>query len=346
VATIGLLGATGYTGRLVAAELARRGVAARLGGRDPNRLAALEPSESAEHVVVDTTEPKRLALFLDGLDAVISCVGPFARLGDAVVDAAVEAGVPYVDSTGEPSFMAGVYARHADAPVPVVPACGFDYVPGDLAAAVAAEQAGGGVTDVVVGYLLHGVRPSRGTVRTVVGILDEVRAVPERIVVDFPDFPGFPQRQRQVVTVMSGEELTVPRHVPGAKVRAGIAVPAPLAYAAGLAGPLLRYTAPLRRWARPLLDRAVDRLPEGPSENAAARSSARLVVRARGPHGTGTVTVTTGPAYLVTAALLVEAALRVAGGGTPIGALTPAQTFEPRKFLDAVSGPLLSWQER
>jgi short subunit dehydrogenase-like uncharacterized protein len=338
VTTVGLLGATGYTGRLVAAELARRGVAARLGGRDPARLAGLRRPASAEVFAVDAADPKRLALFLTGLNAVISCVGPFADLGDPVVDAAARAGVPYVDSTGETSFMAGVYARHAGAPAPVVPACGLEYALGDLAAALAAERAGGDVTDVDVGYLLHRVRPSRGTARTALGVLAEGQPAPRRAVLDFPD------GRRPALTLGWGEQTTVPRHLPGARVRTAVAVPAPLARAAGLAGPLLPHAAPLLRRARPLLGRAVDRMAEGPSPAAAAGSSTQLVVRARGPHGAGAVTITTGPGYPLTAVLLVEAALRVAGGQTPVGALTPAQAFDPRDFLDAVSGPLLSWR--
>jgi short subunit dehydrogenase-like uncharacterized protein len=365
VTTIGVLGATGYTGRLVVAELARRGVGARLGGREAGRLAALAPpappesSEPpapsgrepsgpqaptptptpAERVVVDVTDPKQLGSFLAGLDAVISCVGPFTTLGDAVVDAAVAGGVPYIDSTGEPSFMAGVYDRHADAPVPVVPACGLEFLPSDLAAALAAERAGGEATDVLVCYLVRRIRPSRGTARTMVTVLSEEQPASERLVVDFPDGP------RQAVTIVSGEALTVPRHLPGARVRTAFATAAPLAHAVGLVGPLVPHVAPLVRRARPLLGRVVDRLPEGPSERVAGRGSARILARARGAHGTGAVIVEVGPGYLATAVLLVEAALRVAGGDAPTGALSPAQAFEARPFLDAVSGRLLSWRE-
>ena len=42
---IALLGATGYTGKLVAAELTRKGVAHRLGARSPEKLAQV-PSDA------------------------------------------------------------------------------------------------------------------------------------------------------------------------------------------------------------------------------------------------------------------------------------------------------------
>ena len=82
-----------------------------------------------------------------------------------VVDAAAGKGVTYVDSTGELGFMTDVYLRHVHASCPIVPACGFDYVPGDLAAAVASADVDGAVK-VTVAYDMRGVLPSRGTART------------------------------------------------------------------------------------------------------------------------------------------------------------------------------------
>lgn len=331
---IGLLGATGYTGRLTAAELARRGVRHRLGGRNPDRLAALPRSPLAEPFVVDTGEPDRLGRFLDGLTAMINCVGPFARYGLPVVDAAVAARVPYVDSTGETDFMRAVYERHAGAPVPVVPACGFDYVPGDLAVAIAAEEAGGRVTDVVVAYELHGASASRGTARSGLGMVRSARFVPRRLVADFPE------GTRSAFEVPWGERVTVPRHLPGTRVRSGFVAPAVVAYALGAVAPLLPYTRPLTRLADPLAERMVERLPEGPPESRRQAAAFRVLAQVTGPHGGGRVLVEGRDPYGLTAVTLVEAALSVSGAG----ALTPAQALRPRAFLDAVGGPLLRWR--
>ena len=99
--TVVLYGASGYTGRLVAAELRRREVEHVLSGRD---LAKLEPL-GAEHgapvrAVPLDDEPGLRALLADA-SAVINCAGPFALAGDALVRAAVDSGTHYVDSTGE-----------------------------------------------------------------------------------------------------------------------------------------------------------------------------------------------------------------------------------------------------
>src|SRR2546425_12740545 len=137
VGLIALLGATGYTGKLVAEELARRGLPHRLGARSPERLAALPGAEGRETFVVDAADSTRLDAFLDGANALINTVGPFLRLSVPVVEATVRNRVPYVDSTGEQEFMSLVYDRFADVPVPIVPACAAEYIPQDLAAAIA-----------------------------------------------------------------------------------------------------------------------------------------------------------------------------------------------------------------
>src|ERR1700722_8434462 len=86
---IGLLGATGYTGRLTATEFALSELDVRPGARSAERLKKVDGTEASERVVVDTSDPRGLEGFMTGLDVVISTVGPFTSLGRPVVDAAV-----------------------------------------------------------------------------------------------------------------------------------------------------------------------------------------------------------------------------------------------------------------
>ena len=76
----------------------------------------------------------------------VSTVGPFTRYGAAALDAAVGAGAHYIDSTGEPPFIRRVFEewgpRATSARCGLVTAFGYDYVPGNLAGALALEQAG------------------------------------------------------------------------------------------------------------------------------------------------------------------------------------------------------------
>lgn len=335
---VGLLGATGYTGRLVAAELTARGVGHRRGGRSAERLAALPGDDRAEDVLVDTTSPSALRDFMAGLDVVVSTVGPFARLGPPVAAAAVAAGVPYVDSTGEWSFMRDVYRRYAQAGTPVVPACGFDYLPGDLAAAIAAADLGAPAETVHLAYDVADTVTSRGTVSSGLGMIRGARPTPYRSVAPFPD------GDRAAVQIPWGEELTVPRHLPGADVRTSLTVPAPVARVLGAlapAGPAVALLARPALWlGSPLLGRYAARLPEGPAPAERAATTFRILAEARAGGEVRRVLVEGSDPYALTARLLVDAALRVEGRG----ALAPAQALEPVGFLDAVSGELLRWR--
>jgi short subunit dehydrogenase-like uncharacterized protein len=324
--TVALLGASGYTGRLVAAELARRGIDHRLGGRSADRLAQV-PSAGVRHVV-DITEPASLDRFLDGVEVLITCVGPFAQHGMPVVEAAVRTGTPYVDSTGEFSFMSEVYERFRKVATPVVPACGFDYIPGDLAAAIAVEQLGGTAEEIDVLYRLRGGKPSRGTARSAVGALGAASLTPRRIVLDGPDGP------MSAVEVPWGEQVTVPLHVPGARVRSGIVAPDAFTRAAALAAPVVALTSPLTRAAAPLLNKLVDRMKEGPDDETRGKAESLVVAEARAGARSARVAVHCRDAYGLTARLLVEASQQITG----TGAMATAEALSPRVFLDAVSG--------
>ena len=92
-----------------------------------------------------------------GARVVLSTAGPYARYGDAVVDACVAHHTDYVDITGETAWVRRVIDRHharaAAEGTRIVPMCGFDSVPSDLGAwlVVRALQAKGAVPAEVRG---------------------------------------------------------------------------------------------------------------------------------------------------------------------------------------------------
>ena len=309
---IALFGATGYTGKLVAAELSRKGVAHRLGGRNPEKLATV-PSD-AERFVLDVGESGRLDEFLNGATALISTVGPFIRLGMPAVEAAARNGVPYVDSTGEQQFMADVYAKFADAPVPIVPACAFDYIPGDLTAAIAMADLGSQVSEIAVHTQASPI-PSRGTARTTVEMAEamatdaRVRRVP------------FPDGVRTGVEFPFGD-VPLARHAAGAKVVTTMVMP-------GVAAPVVRRLSGVL----PKLGSLVERLPEGPSPKMRARAKFRILAEALGPGGRAAVLCEGRDVYGLTARFLVAAAQKVTGAG----AMAPAEALDPIAFLDEMS---------
>ncbi|WP_241962049.1 saccharopine dehydrogenase NADP-binding domain-containing protein [Rhodococcus opacus] len=161
-----LLGATGYTGQRVLRELLARGEEPTLVGRNHTRMAALANSFEANIPVaqVDITSTADLARLQEPSDVVISTVGPFMQLGLATVTAAVQAGAHYFDSTGEGTFVRHVFELDSVATArgaTVVPAFGYDYVPGNLAGALALTSAGDRATRTEIGYFVRYGRPPR-----------------------------------------------------------------------------------------------------------------------------------------------------------------------------------------
>ena len=118
-----LYGATGYTGRLVTQELVDAGAEFVLGGRNAEKLASLsrDLGQGAPTRAASVDDPESLRALLDGVDVLINCAGPFTLAGEPVVRAAVDAGVHYVDSTGEQPFIRMVFERYGAEAERIVP---------------------------------------------------------------------------------------------------------------------------------------------------------------------------------------------------------------------------------
>ena len=107
--TVLLYGATGYTGRLIAAEgeLTGMGPAKQgpyrmvLAGRDGPALAQLGRQHGMDHRVFHLDDPRELQKGLTGVDVVINAAGPFAATAKPLARAALIAGSHYVDINSE-----------------------------------------------------------------------------------------------------------------------------------------------------------------------------------------------------------------------------------------------------
>jgi hypothetical protein len=100
---VGIIGATGAVGRVVARQSRHLGRArVRLGGRDVSSLRRLAErvagAVSTHHV--DIHDAQSLAAFCQGCRIVINCAGPSLRLLDVVARCAFAAGADYVDPGG------------------------------------------------------------------------------------------------------------------------------------------------------------------------------------------------------------------------------------------------------
>jgi len=147
-----VFGATGVTGRHVAAYLSTRAeeVGARwaVAGRDAAKLERVlgEIGVTApETIVADVGAPASLAAMASRTKVVLDLVGPYTLYGEPVIEACVAAGTHYVDLTAEMPFVRRMIDAHderaAAAGVKVVEVSGFEAFPPDLAVALAAETA-------------------------------------------------------------------------------------------------------------------------------------------------------------------------------------------------------------
>src|SRR5690349_3401006 len=103
-----LYGATGFTGRQVARELARRaegqaGLRWAVAGRSAEKLEALRCTLpiSVGQIVADVGDRARVEALVRRARVVLNMAGPYAQCAEPLVRACAALGVDYVDVTGE-----------------------------------------------------------------------------------------------------------------------------------------------------------------------------------------------------------------------------------------------------
>lgn len=140
-----LLGATGFTGQLVARYLAGRygvngGLRWALAGRSMEKLAkvasGLEGGTAIPLVLADTDDPASLAGMVRRTRMVATTVGPYSLHGTQLVAACAKAGVDYLDLCGEIPWLRDVIARHHEEArgtgARIMVSCGYDAIPAEL----------------------------------------------------------------------------------------------------------------------------------------------------------------------------------------------------------------------
>lgn len=370
-----VLGATGYTGELAARSLADAGVRPVLAGRDAARVGVLAaelggPAEPLEVAVADVRDPASLAVLVGRGDVLVTTVGPFSRWGRPALEAAVDAGAHYVDSTGEGGFVRYVFEdvdeRARSSGSALLTAFGYDYVPGNLAAALALERASarGEPLSLDVGYFITGSTGpgaiSGGTRASALGIMNEPgyaysggRIVEQRPAVDVVRIAAAGM-YRSAFTVPATEQFTLPRLAPTLRdVRVGLGwfgglTPTVAAASRAretvepLVGSVLERVPQLRSAAswltRPVVERLAAGSTGGPDAGARARTGSLVAADVRGAGGELLAHVElTGPnPYALTGDLMAWAARTLAAGGVlAAGALGPVEAFGLATLRDA-----------
>ncbi|MDT0528386.1 saccharopine dehydrogenase NADP-binding domain-containing protein [Micromonospora sp. DSM 115977] len=330
--TVAVFGAYGHTGRFVVAELRARGFVPLLCGRDADKLRALAascPGLDIRPASVD--DPASLDRALAGTAAVVNCAGPFAVTAAGVIEAALRAGIPYVDVAAEIEANLDTFTRFADraraAGTVVVPAMAFFGGLGDLLV-TAAMGDWTAADEAHIAYGLSGWHPTPGTraagtvsrqrrdgrrVRFSRGRLEYRDDAPPAVRWPFPE----PMGTRAVIGEFSMADIvTVPSHLAVPEVCTYMTVEA--------AGELAAPATPAPT--------AVD-----DSGRSAQTFVVDAVVRSGGVRRRA---VASGQdIYAVSAPLAVEAVDRVLTGRTrTVGVASAGAIFDAPDFLRALSG--------
>jgi short subunit dehydrogenase-like uncharacterized protein len=357
-----LYGATGFMGSLTARAMVATGARPVLAGRDRGRLDELAAriAQAGDGTRLETAvaeaAPGPLRELIQPGDVLVSTAGPFLKVGRPVVAAAVDAGAIYLDSSGEPPFIRQVFEefgpRAERTGAVLVTACGYDYVPGNLAGALALEAAGPAATRVQVGYFVRGrigKAGSAGTRASAAGVALEGgysfrggRIVSERLAAHVTSFE-LDGKPADAFSIGSSEDFALPRLRPRAGQPGGMPAQAPLTDVGvylgwfGRATRLVQYGLALAVPAGrlPGVHRAVDALARriqrtrtGVAASPAIRSDVIAVARNESGRKLAAAHLTGGDPYSFTAPILAWAAARAAADGAqPAGALGPVEAF-------------------
>ncbi|RLP94877.1 saccharopine dehydrogenase [Micromonospora sp. BL4] len=327
---VAVFGAYGHTGRFVVTELRDRGFVPLLVGRDEGRLRALAAS-GLEYRVASVDDPASLDRALKGAAAVVNCAGPFASTAAPVIEAALRAGIPYVDVAAEIEANVDTFTHFTDraraAGVAVVPAMAFFGGLGDLLVTTAMGN-WTAADEAHVAYGLSSWHPTAGTlaagavsrerrdgrrVRYTGGRLDYVEAG------DLPrlewDFPAPLGRRPVLGEFTMADVVTVPSHLSIPEVRTHMTTDA----ARDLAAPGTPAPAVVDELGRSAQTFIVDVVVRSGDTRRRVVASGQDI-------------------YAISAPLAVEAVHRILGGRTRTsGVASAGAIFDAPDFLRALS---------
>jgi len=343
-----ITGASSGIGAATARQAGAAGHRLVLAARSTDKLEALaeELGGGLEIATADVTDPPSVAALVESDDLLVTTVGPFARWGQPAAAAATTVGANYIDSTGEPAFIREVFERYGPAAdqagIAMLTAMGYDWVPGNLAGALALNRAGDLATRIDVGYFITGKGGSMsgGTRASTIGAIAAPafgyrngRVQTERGAKRVRSFP-VGAKQLPAVSVGSSEHFALPRVAPRLReVNAylGWFGPASRAMQAMSAGTSLAMKAP---GVEKLWDAASERFVQGstggPDATARAKSGSHIVGIAYDAAGRqlSEVHLKGIDGYTFTGRMLAWAAGRAAESGLNAnGALGPVEAF-------------------
>lgn len=326
---VAIYGATGHTGRFVACELERRGVGVRRITRQTLAGSISQKYREPMHWVgASCDDPDALDRALEGTDAVINCAGPFLDTAPAVIEAALRVGTHYFDIAAEQRSVRQTLATYdgeaRDKRLVVLPAMAFY---GGLADLLVAQLCTGlrSVDEILIGVALDYWHPTAGTRRTgerntarrVIVSDGRLAPLPAPSAKGHWRFPS-PFGDLAVTGVPLSEIITISRHIAAKRVESFMNL-------------------------APLQDLGRADTPPPTSVEASGKSAQNFVMDAiaSGDGISRRIAAFGRDIYAVSAPLVVEACTRVLSQGSATGGtFAPAELFDPRDFLAALSSEI------
>jgi short subunit dehydrogenase-like uncharacterized protein len=328
--------------------MVERGLQPVLAARTQSKLdeLAAELGGDLETRTADVSDPPSVAALVEPGDVLVTTVGPFAKWGQPAAAAATTKQAHYIDSTGEPQFIREVFERYGPpaqrAGIGMLTAMGYDWVPGNLAGALALDRAGDLATRVDVGYFISGggARPSGGTQASLVGAIvapaygfRDGRVQTERGAKRVRSF-RVGSKDLSGISVGSSEHFTLPRIAPRLReVNAYLGWFGPASRAMQLFSACtsvgMKVPGAEKLWTS-ATDRFVQGSTGGPDAETRAKSGSLIVAIAYDASGRELTKVQLRgvDGYTFTGRMLAWAAERAASGGLKAtGALGPVDGF-------------------
>jgi short subunit dehydrogenase-like uncharacterized protein len=165
-----IYGANGYTARLKVELCQGYNLSPVLGGRNAPAIGALATNYNLPFRIFDLGSVAHIAANLKDIKAVLHCAGPFENTAKPIMEACLQAGVHYLDITGE----IGVFEkakqmdqRARERNIMIMPGVGFDVVPTDCLALALKERLPD-ATHLELAFASLGGGISHGTASTMV----------------------------------------------------------------------------------------------------------------------------------------------------------------------------------
>lgn len=341
--TFMIYGANGYTGALITEYAISRGLRPIVAGRSESSVNKLASQHDLEARVFSLGGD--ISEHLVDVDLILNCAGPFSATAHVMIDACVEAGIDYLDITGEIAVFEGAAFRTNEFianDIMVMPGVGFDIVPSDSISAHMQRRLPE-ATELTLNFKALGnslLRASRGTSNTLmesVGLGNRIRrngaikTIPFKADTHWVEFGQY--GKGKVAGLPWGDISTAyyTTGIPNITTYMDIPIIARFLFRAGNYFPGFWQSRAMQAY----LKWVVSMFPSGPNQEV--RNSASSIILAEAKDSNGEIVrsiLHTPEGYRLTTMTAVAIIERVLTGERRAGFVTPAGLYGPDMVLE------------